>query len=139
MSYFCGRLLLLIAALPLALPHGWCCLLLPRTAPVTAAKPVALCPHCRAAAAENPVCPNAPPSKPCPGDPFRCPCGDRASTAPEVFKAFPDISKALGCDLSVFAANAATAASDPTIHYSVPRSAALPIADLVISLRHFLI
>jgi hypothetical protein len=139
MSFIGGRLLLLIAALPLALPQGWCCLLMPRTAPVTAAKPGALCPHCRAAAADEPVCPSVPPSKPCPGDPFRCPCGDRASTAPEVFKHFPDIFNALGYDLSVFAANAATAASDLAIHHSAPRSTALPIADLVIALRHFLI
>src|SRR5271166_801428 len=110
MSLFHGRILLLAAALPLALPHGWCCLVMPR-APAAASKPSGSCPHCcQAAASEKTSCPTTPANKPCPGDPVKCPCGDRTSSAPEVFKAFPDISKAFGCDLLLPAACASTAA-----------------------------
>jgi hypothetical protein len=138
MAFFHGRILLLAAALPLALPHGWCCLVMPRAA--AASKPAGRCPHCcQAAAAEKASCPAAPGSKPCPGDPVKCPCGDRASTAPEVFKTFPDISKAFGYGLALPAACVANVATGLAFHQPVPRYVSLPITDLVIALCHFLI
>jgi hypothetical protein len=140
MTFLVGRVLLLAAALPLALPHGWCCLVMPRAVAATAAKPAGGCPHCcQAATTEQPARPVAPPSKPCPGDPAKCPCGDRASTAPEVFKASPDVSKSLSCDISLRAASAPTATHVGAIPHRVEFSAALPVSDLVIALRHFLI
>jgi hypothetical protein len=139
MSFFPRRILLLAAALPLALPHGWCCLAMP-FAGAAASKPAGRCPHCcHAGAVEKSACPAAPASKPCPGDPVKCPCGDRASTAPEVFRAFPDISKTFGYGLALPAACAVFVATGPAFHQPVRRHVSLPITDLVIALRHFLI
>ncbi len=115
-------------------------MVMPRAASA-ASKPSGGCPHCCHAAATDKTscCPSTPANKPCPGDPAKCPCGDRASTAPEVFKTFPDISKAFGCELSLPAACAPTGPTVLAFHQPVPHSATLPTADLVITLRHFLI
>ena len=88
------RFLVLGCGLLLALPQGWCCMVRLQPA-VSESKgddpnPCSCCPYCKLP--DKPSIPPIPGPKPL--TPAECPCGDRASTA-------PDAPKVLTCDISL--------------------------------------
>jgi hypothetical protein len=116
------RVLALQCGMLLLLPPGWCCLLAHLTQPHathTSAKPKPACCACCGGEHDSP---SAPAPDHVPGREGKCPCGERAATAPGAsVNAGPDLmlpapGAVTGCDTAA----PAGPACEPPAAYSAP-------------------